>query len=177
MSITRYTESGPFPVTAPRLPHFSLSRELVTDFVLTFARAEFALKWAGCHKRGNGDSVEADWLVYAARVQPRFDQLKATEAAPAIDLLFRAPPMKQILKGGALDWKDSPCATDSESRRLAIMIRRVRNNLFHGAKCWPEIANPARDTPLVKAALIALPYYLALDAKVREAYESDDPRP
>jgi hypothetical protein len=52
------------------------------------------------------------------------------------------------------------------------MVRRIRNNLFHGAKVWsPEYGNRERDIKLVEAGLVVLKRCSSLNREVQIAYE------
>lgn len=105
-------------------------RPLIYDFLFWFSRFESALK-------------EANWLVshdVGAPARPGWeDFIAAYEAAyqpsEAATALIAANPMKQIVGGGGLEFAPVTFkAGDSELRRVAILLRTVRNNLFHGGK-------------------------------------------
>jgi len=52
------------------------------------------------------------------------------------------------------------------------MVRRVRNNLFHGTKVWsPEYGNRPRDVRLLEAGLVVLKHCTWLKQQVHIAYE------
>ncbi|HLH07822.1 MAG TPA: hypothetical protein VKW78_11340 [Terriglobales bacterium] len=60
-------------------------------------------------------------------------------------------------------------------RRIAswfLMIRCVRNNLFHGGK-FPSIpiSDPSRDRDLLLSSMVILNAALDLDSTVRKAFE------
>lgn len=82
------------------------------------------------------------------------------------------PPKKQVARAGRLYWEDAPATQGSDTERLLVHVRRVRNNLFHGGKfseTWPY---PERSGKLVGASLVVLQACLALSDRVRAAYET-----
>lgn len=53
------------------------------------------------------------------------------------------------------------------------MVRRIRNNLFHGAKVWsPEYANRERDIKLLQAGLLVLKQCALINQGVHITYEN-----
>jgi len=85
-----------------------------------------------------------------------------------VPLRFR----KQVLRNGKVDWKDSPPDKNlPKAQQVLLMVRRIRNNLFHGAKVWsPEYGNRERDTKLVEAGLVVLKQCVLLNQQVHLAY-------
>lgn len=156
---------GPFR----RLP---LPHELAYEFLGTFARCEYALKSSGFAK-GSATSVEADWDGFASGIDWHFRRVADGAFKEAIDFLLNEPPRKQILRNGALEWKDAPPDKNlPKAQQVLLMVRRVRNNLFHGAKVWsPEYGNRARDVRLVEAGLVVLKQCASLHQQVHTAYE------
>jgi hypothetical protein len=59
-----------------------------------------------------------------------------------------------------------------KAQQVLLMVRRIRNNLFHGAKVWsPEYDNRERDIRLVEAGLLVLKQCSSLNQEVQMAYE------
>lgn len=144
-------------MASPRI----MNDELVFDFFKEFSKAEFILKHAG-FLLGNESKVDADWDGFAASLSDDFynDDVAAQGAA---EYLFTNPPMKQIKTAdGRLGWtRDDVADSDRSSKRLFVLVRRVRNNLFHGGK-FPVglVEDAARDERLLEASLRVLRFGL-----------------
>ena len=153
----------------PRIP---IPERLALEFLGTFARCEYALKRSGFAK-GGANSVEADWDAFARAVDWQFRRVQDDGFREAVNFLLAEPPRKQIIKNGRVDWKKSPPDPKMpKAQQCLLMVRRVRNNLFHGAKVWsPEYGNRLRDIHLLKASLAVLKQCVPLNADVRVAYE------
>lgn len=153
----------------PRMP---LPAELTYEFFGTFARCEYALKVAG-FARGGGSSVAADWDAFGTSIDWHFQRLSDQEFKEAVAYLLTEPPRKQVLRNGRVEWKESPPDPNlPKSQQTLLMVRRVRNNLFHGAKVWsPEYRNRERDVKLVNSALLVLKHCVEINAEVSVGYE------
>lgn len=105
--------------------------KLAIDFFVVFSRFECALKRSGTYAIGNDDGVGPDWDKFARDLGPRFlSDVLALDIAP---VLVANPPKKQVkLDDGMLGWKDTNAVERTSD--LFVAIRRVRNNLVHGAK-------------------------------------------
>lgn len=156
---------GPFP-------HMLLPPELAYEFLGTFARCEYALKGSG-FARGSATSVEANWDTFASAIDWHFRRAADQAFKDAVDFLLSEPPRKQVLRNGEVQWKDSPPDRSlPKAQQVLLMVRRIRNNLFHGAKVWsPEYGNRARDIKLVEAGLVVLKQCASLNQQVQMAYE------
>ena len=117
-------------------------------FFLFFARFEYALKRVGFFTRGKGE-VKADWQKYAGSVADLVTENNEERFRAAVDLLKSKPPKKQVVSDGRLDWSDDN-DTSFNLARIFVLVRRVRNNLFHGGKFQkgPE-ADISRDQELL----------------------------
>lgn len=148
-----------------------LPQELAYKFLGTFARCEYALKCSG-FARGSATSVEANWDAFAASIDWHLRRVNDQAFKAAVGFLLAEPPRKQVLRNGRIEWKDSPPDPNlSKAQQVLLMVRRVRNNLFHGAKVWsPEYGNRARDIQLVEASLLVLEEAVQLNQEVRMAY-------
>jgi hypothetical protein len=149
-----------------------LPQELAYEFLGTFARCEYALKGAGFAK-GGATSVEANWSAFAAAVDWHFRRVDEPGFKATVNFLLTEPPRKQVLRDGKLDWKDSPPDPKlPKADQTLLMVRRIRNNLFHGAKVWtPEYGNRDRDIQLVEAGITVLKRCALLNQHVRSAYD------
>jgi hypothetical protein len=132
-------------------------QKLVADFFGSFARAECRLKELGYIRRGREDA-QADWDAFASDVEPRFRPAKPGDLKRVWMLLTENPPRKQVVRDGALAWKATPRSPGlSDAAWGLLLVRRVRNNLFHGAKFMLGGAEQfGRDRELVAAALTLL---------------------
>lgn len=154
-------------------PHFPLPQALAYEFLGTFARCEYALKCSSFAK-GGSSSVEANWESFAHSIDWHFRRIKDGTFQKAVEFLLTEPPRKQVLRNGRVDWKDSPPDVNlPKAQQVLLMVRRIRNNLFHGAKVWsPEYGNRERDIKLVEAGLIVLKQCASINKEVHRAYET-----
>lgn len=152
----------------PRMP---IPQELTYEFLGTFARCEYALKRSGFAK-GSTSSVEANWDTFATAIDWHFRRVTEENFKVAVHFLITEPPRKQVLRDGRVEWKQSPPDNNlPKAQQVLLMIRRIRNNLFHGAKVWsPEYANRERDIELVMASLVVLKQCVLLNQDVHHAY-------
>ena len=147
----------------------NVDRQLAGEFLAVFARYEFALKAAG-FANGGDRKVEAAWDIYAKSIDGAFARLNCPELAAAVEYLIKQPPKKQVLIRGKVQWRDAPPDPKTlRAEQVLLMVRRVRNNLFHGGKFLP---GGDRDQVLVNHALVVLKACLPLNANVEAAYAS-----
>jgi hypothetical protein len=141
-------------------------------FFVAFSRFEDALKNAGFVKTSWNGTAEANWDCFASKYKDAFDPHSDNSLLAAWKYFKDNPPRKQIPKGKALGWEDSSAPGNEPSLSwLLIMVRRVRNNLFHGGKFpFARIKDPARDPDLLKHSLTVLEACLELNPKVKEKF-------
>lgn len=153
-------------------PNMLLPPEITYEFLGTFARCEYALKGSG-FARGSENSVEANWDEFALSIDQHFSAVEDPAFKEAVSFLLAEPPRKQVLRDGQVDWKDAPPDRNlPQAQQVLLMVRRIRNNLFHGAKIWsPEYNNRERDIKLVKAGLIVMKQCIQISHEVHIAYE------
>lgn len=153
----------------PRMP---IPETLALEFLGSFARCEYALKGSG-FARGNANSVEADWDAFANEVDWHFRRVKDDSFRESVRFLLTESPRKQVLRDGRLQWKESPPNPSlPKAQQVLLMVRRIRNNLFHGAKVWsPEYNNRERDIKLLHAGLAVLKHCAQLNQRVHIAFE------
>ena len=156
----------------PPFPRMLLPQALAYEFLGTFARCEYALKGSGFAK-GGATSVEANWDTFASAIDWHFRRVAHRDFKAAVNFLLSQPPRKQVLHQGIVNWKDSPPDKNlPKAQQVLLMVRRIRNNLFHGAKVWsPEYGNRERDIALVEAGLVVLKECVLLKQQVHMAYE------
>ena len=111
-----------------------VNRELLLEFFLTFSCFEFALKSAG-FAIGDENSVSPDWDGYADSIKNVFNKAVNENLLNASNHLLDNPPMKQCRLPNGLAWNaNMPSNNLTETEVILLLVRRVRNNLFHGGK-------------------------------------------
>jgi hypothetical protein len=151
-----------------------LEKDLVCEFLLRFSRFEYALKRAG-FVVGDEKRAEPAWDSFANSLRGQFSSMSAPDFVRAVSLLDSAPPQKQVLKKGQLDWDDNKKhSSESQEAWILRLVRTVRNNLFHGGK-YPGtvVPDPERDQQLLRACLAVLEQALGLSPKVKRWFSSE----
>jgi len=152
--------------------HVRVSLDLLLEFFLTFARVEFALKNSGFVK---GDERKAlpDWDSFAASIRNHFTKNKTDNLEQAVNYIMDNPPMKQVLRQNTLMWEANvPNGNLSDIEVLLLLIRRIRNNLFHGGKHnFDMFENTERTTRLLKSSLIVIQECLLLAPHAKTTYD------
>ncbi len=137
--------------------------ETAVVFFFAFGRFEFALKQCGFLRARKG-TVSADWDRFTDEV-PDVTIGADDDEMHAIAFLLREPPQRQAVIDGELSFSalqlEGPV-----NRRLGLIVRTIRNNLFHGGK----IPYGIRDEELVGAALVVLERFLRLHDDVARAF-------
>lgn len=142
------------------------------EFFMEFARYEYCLKMSGLTP-GDGDA-KADWDRYATEVEKIIVSPDNTELASAIDYILTYPPKKQIVRDGVLVWDDRPAQSRNKAQQVFLLIRRIRNNLFHGGKFNNRWFEPERSELLMQHAMTILKACALSHAGVSEAYNCMD---
>ena len=148
-------------------------RELVFRFFVSFSLFEKALKENGFYqRRGERGDIQPDWNKFAEQINKQFTMLKSqpnqTELATAVDYLMKNAPKKQVLRDGYIQFIETRRSHDSDTEWLAVLINRVRNNLFHGAKFEYD---HVRDTALIRHSLTLLEAWAHLNPGVQKVLE------
>ncbi|EGW98081.1 hypothetical protein ECSTECEH250_0538 [Escherichia coli STEC_EH250] len=94
--------------------------------------------------------------MYAMAVTHVFESPEDPELKAAIEYFLNFPPKKQVVNDGVLAWDQTPIEEKIIAKKILILIRRVRNNLFHGGKFNGEWFEPERSEALMRNALIIL---------------------
>jgi len=139
-------------------------RELVFKFFTVFSLFEYALKKAGFCTAGRSGEAQPDWKGFADSISAQFENQIRPQATPelvaAIDYMVNRPVMRQALYQGSVIFTNRNRPKDrkgddiiSDTEWISILIRGVRNNLFHGGKFRYD---RPRDTDLIKSSLIIL---------------------
>lgn len=143
--------------------------QLAFKLFQVFSRTEFALKAAG-YNHGDG-TAKANWTTFALEVEGLVANPPNQDLQDAISFFFNAPPKKQVIVGGVIQWKeDSKPPSKSQADNLLIYVRRVRNNLFHGGKFNGHWFEPERSEPLLRHSVTVLTACVESVPAVRKAY-------
>jgi len=140
-------------------------RRLSLTFFVFFSRFEYALKRAGYLQHDNSDA-RPDWTEFAKMWNDHFDSCETPELQAAVAYFEANPPKKQIVDGGRLEWSSVRPGSQLELERMLILVRRVRNNLFHGGKLQGAASDPSRDRMLLSQSLAILQACVELDPDV-----------
>ena len=84
----------------------------------------------------------------------------------AVDYFKVNPPRKQTVDGGRVEWSSVDPGTQLELDRLLVLVRRVRNNLFHGGKFQGATSDPSLDEMLLSQSLVILEACVEFDPDV-----------
>jgi hypothetical protein len=154
----------------PEHENLIIDRDLLFEFFVVFSKFEFALKHSA-FLIGDASRAEPNWDGFAASLRNSFQASASSQLKEACEYLLLNPPMKQVVVSGKLAWSSNAPDSLSEAERLLLLVRRVRNNLFHGGKFS---AGCFEDTPrqecLLKSTLIILAECLRLSPEVRSYY-------
>lgn len=152
--------------------HLHMPADLTCEFLAVFSRMEYALK-ATRYASENEGRVTASWDRFANDIDEAFGQVADDGFTVAVNYLLTQPPRMQIRQDGVLTFEDQ--VIDENQRRAQqtlLMVRTVRNNLFHGGKHLPDgEVEQGRNHELVRHSLTVLKQCVLLDALVRQCYE------
>lgn len=140
---------------------------LTFDFFMIFSRFEYALK--SCGLFSNNRHLSADWdkFVDECLDEGFFCGVKEDDT---MKYIIENPPKNQIVRNGKIEWEPSRLLL--QNRDLFLMIRRTRNNLFHGGKGGDfEPYNQYRNERLFRACIEILLKSLSYDEKLKEKFE------
>lgn len=130
--------------------------DLAFQFFKLFAQYESTMKERGIFRRGRRGEVRVDWDRFANEViGPNF----RNDLGDAADYILQHPPMRQsVNEDGQIIWVEVP-NNDQSSQALIAHIRRIRNNLYHGAKFNGTWFDPDRSNKLLRDGLKILGHY------------------
>ncbi len=152
------------------MANVQISQGLLFEFFLTFARFEFALKAAGFFT-GNLERAAPDWTRFGQSLELETARLNPS-CAEAIEYFALRPPWRQVVTTNGLAWDSSVGFRRLERmEQLLDLVRRVRNNLFHGGKFSDEVhSGPGRNEQLLRHSLAILHRCLELSQAVEAEY-------
>jgi hypothetical protein len=147
--------------------------DLVYEFFFVFSRFEHALSTTTYLTEGK-IGVFPDWNKFGREMNDVFQAHLSREVRKAIRYYEEAPPKKQVVDFDSLIWKDVVPQTDYQLEKLLLLVRRVRNNLFHGEKLGTLLeGNSQRDTHLLMHGLIILYACLQINSHIRKKFFSE----
>ena len=152
--------------------HLHISPELACQFLAVFSRMEYALK-STRYAIGSDKKVDPTWDCFANEIDDAFLRIGEPELVEARNYLLSRPPRKQTLADHRITFTDQVIdANQKSTQQVLLMVRTVRNNLFHGGKYLPEGEHEAgRNQLLVQHALRVLLACSKLDHEVRSSFE------
>lgn len=157
----------PLPAARALFSPVRIDRELVAEFFMRFARAEFALKRAKFVRPGKFGEPKIKWDDFATVCGSRLFDSTDPSITAAIAYLVEHPPKQEIVAFPY--WRSRPIDNPKDPVFLIKSICTVRNNLFHGGK---EIEGllAERDRQLILSALQVLCFAVSLQEEVSEAF-------
>ena len=127
-------------------------RELCIEYFFKFSRFEFALKENGFLKKGRHKAAKPNWK--------KFIREYASTYSPSQEArnLMNDPPDRQIVRDGRCQWEKTNFANfDSDLDKVVLVLKVIRNNLFHGGKNSQfDWDNPERSAFLIENAISVL---------------------
>ena len=145
--------------------------ELILKFLKVFSRAEYALKNVKDFRHAT--KAEANWDKFAKKIGKKFLGIDNNALSEAKKYLWNNPPKKQIIKKDSLFFDDFPIGKKKNTQQLLLMIRTVRNNLFHGGKHTPSTAkvnNADRNQKLIESSIVIIKACMDMDDRVKSYY-------
>lgn len=136
------------------------NKNITYDFFATFSRIEFALKHTGYAKSDRNRNAVPDWERFGddhdASFRIQLDDTQNIALINAVDYLFNNPPRRLKYANGKLKWEDQDQNTPRNLNQLLLIVRAIRNNLFHGSKSIIVFNEPSRDRDLLSSAMLIL---------------------
>jgi hypothetical protein len=147
-----------------------MDRNLIAEFFVFASRIEYGLKQAGYRSINRHNGVQPNWDRFSRAVSQSFSKHSYPELLEACEYYLNNPPDEQVEIDGMLTWSDRVPDFDSEAEHLIYLVKRVRNNLFHGGKSNPQGAREAdRNTKLLRYGLVILREIASLEQNVQQA--------
>lgn len=137
-----------------------LDRDLVFEFFWRFSAFECALKREGFLTSDQWGNARPDWKNFGVQMEGQFrDLANDDDMLQAARKLIKLAPRRQVVRDdGELGWKSlERRAGESEEEFVILLVKTVRNNLFHGGK-YPDgrIDEISRNEAILRASLVVL---------------------
>ena len=138
-----------------------------------FSRFEYSLKRTFQYLHGDASKAEPNWDRFGADHDKAFWADATDNVEAAVDYFRASPPRKQVVEFNVLAWSEPQAfgGRGPELVWLLLMIRTVRNNLFHGGKFQLPVSEPSRDSELLLHSLTILSACVALNRDVERWFE------
>ena len=146
--------------------------QIAFQFFSVFSRMEYALKKSGTYLKGDNKKAEPDWGKFALHINEKF-QRRSDSISEAIMFYNQAPPKKQIVVDDVLSWSETLPSGRTDTETILLLVKRVRNNLFHGGK-FNSRDHRYRDKTLLSHGLQILTICIDCSSDVREHFNSTD---
>jgi hypothetical protein len=149
-----------------------IDRDLVFQFFVKFSVIECALKRSGFlqpqeGKNARHSEAKANWKKFADHFRPNFHRVRTKGFSEAVQTLIKESPKKQIVKDKQLAWAEVDRPENvSDHEFVLLLVRTVRNNLFHGGKYSEPEAEVARNKKILEASLVVLDACIELDPDI-----------
>jgi hypothetical protein len=154
---------------------------LSIKFFILFSRFEYALKRSGYIKTREDKTAEADWDSFAEKHKEIIVESNYHEKLnEAFNYLKENPPKKQIVlqqtdndnPNQKLTWQKDDYNGKFDLKRALVLVRRIRNNLFHGGKFSSGYEEDiSRDKKLLRFGMIILEECLENDRNVSHYFK------
>lgn len=157
------------------LRHLHLDKDDFVKFLGLFSRFEFALKASGFYVKGQKDA-KPDWDTFANEIDQSFTEKIWKDKNLYNAAIFltenNTRPKKQIINSaGELIFVNTNIdKNQTNTQQLLLMVRRVRNNLFHGGKFYEKEIIKERDAELVSSSIKVLEESLELNETVKQRF-------
>ncbi len=155
--------------------NLKINPKLVCNFLALFSRIEYSLKATIIYAQGNSKKVDPNWDKFANNIDKLFLKRigENKKLKKAVDYIINNPPKKQIINNGKLEFINSSFDnTQKSTQQIILMVRRVRNNLFHGSKYHINPDN--RDKKLIIYSLRILSECIKLDNDIYDEFYKFD---
>lgn len=146
--------------------------QLAFRFFKLFAQYEYALKVMGYGRAVKRNVAEADWDRFAKEIGVFLIKDESRPVVAARRYLFEMPPKRQVWIDGRVAWEVVP-NKERSAQILFALIRRVRNNLYHGGKFNGRWIDPDRSEDLISKSLPLLERLVNEDARLLEAIQGN----
>jgi len=144
-------------------------RELVFKFFTVFSLFEYALKNAGFCIPGRRNGAQPDWEDFAQRIRQQFNPNTTPELSAAVNYMLNRPVLKQVIRNNSLTFVQRKRPQHlSDVEWLSVLIRGVRNNLFHGGKFRYD---RPRDPKLIQHSMVILEAWAQCNDDVKRLLE------
>ena len=105
-------------------------KNLAFEFFYWFSRFEFALKENGLVRRGPRGVAQPNWDAFIEGCEGSYVLCEAAQ-----ELLRNPPDVQKERNGDEWEWAPLTLELDqSELSKVVLVVKTVRNNLFHGGK-------------------------------------------